>query len=91
MATRFAISSLTEAAAYLVHPVLGSRLIECTRLVLAVENRTVHEIFGSPDDMKFHSSMTLFSRVNAPSSQIFRDALAKYFNGVEDRLTIERI
>src|SRR5271166_3919505 len=61
---QYAISSREEARAYLQHPVLGSRLKDCTRLVLLVEGRSVEEIFGSPDDMKFRSSMTLFSQVS---------------------------
>src|SRR4029077_21032235 len=60
MAQRYAIASLDEAKAYAAHPVLGARLRECTALVLAVEDKSVHAIFGSPDDLKFHSCMTLF-------------------------------
>ena len=60
-ARHFGIGSLAEARAYLAHPLLGSRLIECTRTVLATEGRSLHAIFGSPDDMKFQSSMTLFA------------------------------
>src|ERR1700742_60135 len=62
MAERFAIGSLEEARAYLGHGVLGVRLRECTELVNAVEGKTVGEIFGFPDHLKFHSSMTLFAR-----------------------------
>src|SRR5690242_13482237 len=61
MAQRYAISSRKEAAAYLAHDILGPRLVECTRLVLAVQGKTIHAILGSPDDLKFRSSMTLFS------------------------------
>ena len=57
----YALASLEEARAYLAHPLLGPRLIECTNLVNAVEGRSAHQIFGSPDDLKFHSSMTLFA------------------------------
>src|SRR3954451_18865691 len=64
-AQNYAISSIDEARAYLQHPVLGARLRECTQLVNAIEDRTVLEIFGSPDDLKFHSSMTLFAEAGA--------------------------
>ena len=86
MARRYALASLAEAEAYLAHSILGLRLIECSEIVNAVDGRTVHEIFGSPDDMKFHSCMTLFASVpEAPA--IFEEALAKYFVGAPDRLT----
>ena len=87
MARRFALSGVDAASAYLAHPVLGPRLIECTRLVLAVEGRTAHEIFGSPDDLKFRSSMTLFARA-APGPSAFADALGKYYGGIEDPRTL---
>jgi uncharacterized protein (DUF1810 family) len=87
MAQRFAIGSLEEAEAYLFHPVLGLRLIECTGLVNKVEGRSIHAIFGSPDDMKFHSSMTLFSCVTGASPS-FTAALNKYFDGKRDRATL---
>jgi uncharacterized protein (DUF1810 family) len=86
----FAISSLDEARAYLNHPVLGPRLKECTQLVLLTEGRSVEQIFGSPDDMKFRSSMTLFARVS-PDNSVFADALQKYFQGVPDQLTLDRL
>lgn len=86
----FAISSRDEARAYLQHPVLGPRLKECTRLVLLVEGRAVDDIFGSPDDLKFRSSMTLFAQIS-PDDDIFLRALQKYFGGVPDRLTLERL
>jgi len=87
MAQRYAIGSLEEARAYLAHSVLGARLRECSELVLAVEGRTVHEIFGSPDDMKFRSCMTLFHRA-APGEAVFTDCLKKYFEGQEDPQTL---
>jgi uncharacterized protein (DUF1810 family) len=65
MAHRFAIASREEAVAYLGHGLLGSRLRECTALINAVEGRTIMEILGSPDDLKFHSSMTLFDAVSS--------------------------
>src|SRR5579872_4597130 len=89
MANAFGISSRQEAKAYLDHPVLGWRLRECTRLVNLVEGRTIDEIFGYPDRLKFCSSMTLFARV-ASDNQVFNDALQKYFGGEPDPLTLER-
>ena len=90
MAQRYAIASLDEARAYLANGILGARLKECVALVVAVEGKTVHEIFGYPDDLKFRSSLTLFARA-APQEKIFRDALQKYFAGEEDKATLERI
>ncbi len=87
MAQTFAISSLDEAKAYLQHPVLGERLRECVRLVNGVEGRTRHEIFGSPDDMKFHSSMTLFALAD-PDEPLFASALRKYCDGKQDSKTV---
>jgi len=86
----YAISSRQEAAAYLQHPILGPRLKECTQLVLDVENRSAEEIFGSPDDLKFRSSMTLFAQVS-PDDDIFARALQQYFHGVQDQLTLDRL
>jgi uncharacterized protein (DUF1810 family) len=90
-AIEFGISSRQEAEAYLKHPVLGPRLIECTGLVNLVENRSISQIFSSPDDLKFRSSMSLFSSVAPQDSvfQAFEDALEKYFGGVPDPLTLE--
>ena len=90
MSRKFAISSLDEARAYLAHPVLGTRLDECTRLVNAVEGRSIGQIFGSPDDMKFRSSMTLFS-VAAPENLVFARALDMYFGGETDALTLRAL
>jgi len=84
----YGIGSLAEAEAYWHHPVLGSRLEECTRLVIHVEKRPIEQILGYPDDLKFRSSMTLFSRA-APQSPIFTQALDKYFAGKPDPLTLE--
>ncbi len=86
----FAIRSLEESRAYLHHPVLGPRLVECTKAVNALAGRTVHEIFGSPDDMKFRSSMTLFERVSEAGS-VFAVALEKYFAGQRDARTLELV
>lgn len=86
----FAISSRAEAQAYLQHPVLAARLQDCTQLVLLVEGRSVEQIFGSPDDLKFRSSMTLFAHVS-PGHSIFQKALQKYFGGVPDGMTLDRL
>jgi uncharacterized protein (DUF1810 family) len=87
MAQRYAIASPDEARAYLEHSVLGARLRECSGLVLAVPGKTAHDIFGSPDDLKFHSSMTLFHRA-APAEPVFGECLRKYFAGQQDALTL---
>ena len=83
----YAIKSLDEARQYLDHPVLGPRLLECTHLVLAIEGKSAREIFGSPDDMKLRSSMTLFARAASPASPFAR-VLDKYFQGQPDERTI---
>lgn len=77
MAREYAIASGDEAKAYLDHPVLGPRLRECTQLVLDIQGRTLQDIFGSPDDLKFRSSMTLFAGV-AQNHSLFAAALKKY-------------
>ncbi len=89
MARRYAIASIGEARAYLDHPVLGLRLRECTGLVLAWPDRSLHDIFGSPDDMKFCSSMTLFAQA-VDKEEIFSEAI-DMFCGVPDRSTLERL
>jgi uncharacterized protein (DUF1810 family) len=89
-AQKYAIASREEARAYLEHPLLGARLLECTQLVLAVQGRSAHAIFGSPDDLKFRSCMTLFARA-ADDSQLFEQALQKYFGGAPDPLTLGRL
>ena len=86
MSQHFAIGSLDEARAYLAHPVLGPRLRECARLVLAVEGRTAEEILGSTDAMKLRSSMTLFHRA-APGEPEFALVLDRYYDGVADQAT----
>jgi len=90
MANKFGISSRGEAEAYLGHSVLGPRLRECTRLVNLVEGRTIEQIFGYPDNLKFRSSMTLFSCVGS-DNEFFVAALQKYFGGQPDRLTLARL
>lgn len=87
MAQRFAIASRAEAEAYLAHGTLGPRLIDCTRLVLAVKNRTINEILGSPDDLKFRSSMTLFGAVS--DNPVFASAITVYYAGVGDEATLD--
>ena len=90
-ARRFALQSLGEARDYFDHPILGERLRQCTRAVLSDTTRSsAFDIFGSPDDLKFHSSMTLFSRA-APHEPLFRRALVAFFEGVEDIETIKRL
>lgn len=93
MSIRYAISSLAEAKAYLEHPVLGARLFECVKIVVDLDGRTASDIFGYPDDLKFHSSMTLFAHVPSMSQEdpIFSRALNKYFAGKEDAATIKRL
>jgi uncharacterized protein (DUF1810 family) len=90
MAVTYGISSREEAEAYLKHPVLGPRLRECTRLVNLIEGRSIHQILGYPDDLKFKSSMSLFASI-APDEHVFKEALQKYFGGKLDRLTLERL
>ena len=85
---RYAIRSTAEARAYLAHPLLGPRLIECFEAALRVEGRAAHEIFGSPDDLKFRSCATLFARVASPGS-VFQRALDEYFGGEGDPRTLE--
>ncbi|HEY9302741.1 MAG TPA: DUF1810 domain-containing protein [Mycobacterium sp.] len=89
-AARYAISSLGEARAYLRHELLGPRLHECTQLVNTVQGRSIGEIFGSPDDMKVRSSMTLFAHATE-DNQDFVELLDRYYHGEEDPLTLERL
>jgi uncharacterized protein (DUF1810 family) len=90
MAREFAISSLEEAKAFLSHPILGPRLRECTRLVNLLAGRSISQIFGYPDDLKFRSCMTLFAHATS-DNQVFTEALRKYFGGEFDPLTLERL
>lgn len=88
-ARRFGLSGLEEARAYLAHAVLGQRLRECTQLLLAVEGRSAHEIFGSPDDLKLRSCLTLFAQAApAREDRVFGEALAKYYGGEPDPVTL---
>ncbi len=84
----YAIKSIGEAEAYLRHPVLGPRLMECAEAAIAVEGRTALEIFGSPDDMKLRSCATLFASISSPGS-VFHRLLEKYFEGKPDERTIK--
>lgn len=88
MAQRYAIGSRDEAKAYLAHPTLGPRLRECTEIVNSVEGRSANDVFGSPDDVKFRSSMTLFNAVAGDSSP-FRTALKRYYDDEPDTNTLE--
>jgi uncharacterized protein (DUF1810 family) len=90
MAQKYAISCLDEAKAYLAHRLLGQRLQECTKLVSAVQGRSIEEIFGYPDHLKFHSSMTLFAHA-ADDKRIFTEALGKYFRSEFDPQTVARL
>ena len=83
----YALHSLEEARAWLSHPILGARLLDCTALVNAVEGRSIHQILGSPDDLKFRSCMTLFAAAD-PAEATFRRALEKYHDGAPDPETI---
>jgi len=89
-ARRYGISSLDEARAYLAHPTLGPRLRECARLVSQIDGRSAGDIFGSPDDLKVRSSMTLFARATDDNAD-FRAVLDKLYDGIEDALTVERL
>lgn len=88
MSQKYAIESQEEAEAYSEHPILGSRLRECTQLVMNVEGRRAEQIFHYPDNLKFRSCMTLFE-LSATDNGIFRDALLKYFDGKPDQLTLD--
>ena len=90
MAQKYAISSVAEATEYLNHPDLGKRLRECTRLVTVINGRSIEDIFGYPDHLKFHSSMTLFARAT-DDNRVFLDALKKYYRSEFDQPTLERL
>jgi uncharacterized protein (DUF1810 family) len=87
-AQHYGISGLAEATVYVQHPLLGPRLRDCTKLVTEVEGRSVAQIFGSPDDLKFRSCMTLFAHATA-DNRIFVEALTLFYPDQEDRLTVE--
>jgi len=87
MAHRYGLASLAEAQAYAQHPVLGARLVDCLARVLQVEGRTARQIFGTPDDLKFRSSMTLFE-LAMPAEPRFGQAIDRHFGGVRDTATL---
>lgn len=88
MSRRYAIRSLDEARAYLDHPVLGQRLVECAEAALGVEGRSAREIFGSPDDLKLRSCATLFGAVTPPDS-VFARLLDRFYEGERDDRTLQ--
>jgi uncharacterized protein (DUF1810 family) len=87
-ARRYSIRSVAEAVAYMEHPILGPRLRECFEALLALEGRSAHEIFGSPDDLKLNSCATLFAHVSEPGS-VFGSVLDRYFDGAPDDKTLK--
>jgi uncharacterized protein (DUF1810 family) len=87
MSKRYSIKSLAEAEAYLRHPILGPRLVECCEAALGIEGRSAHDIFGSPDDIKLRSCATLFARVS-PAGSVFESLLDQYFQGDRDDRTL---
>jgi uncharacterized protein (DUF1810 family) len=90
MASRYAITCLDEARAYLEHPLLGPRLEQCAKIIEPKLQRTARQIFGAPDDMKLHSSMTLFAAA-APERKVFQAVLDTFFDGIPDPLTLDRL
>ena len=90
MARAYAIQSLEEARRYLAHPVLGARLRECCQALMNVRGKSAHDIFSSPDDLKFRSSLTLFAEA-APEELLFFNLLEKYFDGDADEATLEKL
>ena len=88
LSKRYSIKSLGEARAYLAHPVLGPRLLECAEAVVSVEGRSATEVFGSPDDLKLRSCATLFASVTPPGS-VFERLLGKYYRGRRDDKTLQ--
>lgn len=88
IAKHFGLESRDEALAYWQHPILGKRLVECTRLVLAQHHTTAHDILGSPDDLKLRSCMTLFAQV-APEEPVFQQVLARFYGGLPDESTLK--
>ena len=90
LSQKYAIRNLSEAMAYISHPILGPRLIECAEAVLGIEGHSATEIFGTPDDMKLWSCATLFEIVSPPGS-VFERLLTKYYGGRRDPLTLEAV
>jgi uncharacterized protein (DUF1810 family) len=89
MAHRFGLADLEDAKAYAAHPVLGRRLRDCVALMLAIDGKSASEVLGSPDDLKFRSCLTLFGR--ATGDPLFAEALAKYYGGQDDPLTLRAL
>jgi uncharacterized protein (DUF1810 family) len=89
-AQRYAVADLAEARAYLAHPVLGPRLVECAEALLKVPGRSATQILGTPDDLKLRSSMTLFARA-ADDPAVFRAVLDRYYGGEDDPATLQRL
>jgi uncharacterized protein (DUF1810 family) len=86
----YGIASLAEARSYLDHPLLGPRLVECTLIVTSIEDHSLRQVFGTPDDLKFRSSMTLFAQA-ASQNAIFLEALNKFCGGIFDPATMDRL
>ena len=86
----YAIKDIAEARAYLQHPILGPRLTECAEALLPIRGRSAHDIFGSPDDMKLKSCMTLFAHISS-SESVFVKVLDHYYGGERDRKTLKRL
>jgi uncharacterized protein (DUF1810 family) len=84
---RFAIQSLQEATAYLDHPILGPRLLECTQVLLLARDKPIRQVLGTPDDMKFRSSMTLFAQATT-TNHLFVESIDAHFDGKFDDLTL---
>ncbi|MDQ8019424.1 MAG: DUF1810 domain-containing protein [Bordetella sp.] len=91
MAQRYAIASREEAEVYLAHPLLGARLRECAALVLAARGPDIDDILGPPDDLKFHSCMTLFDAVAPTGETLFAQCLERFFGGTRDAATLSSL
>ncbi len=89
-AQRYGIRGLAEAKAYLDHPILGPRLVECMQTILTIPDRSAFEIFGSPDDLKLRSCATLFAELSSGRS-IFTEVLERFFEATPDPLTLQRL
>ncbi|GAB4020900.1 DUF1810 domain-containing protein [Spirosoma migulaei] len=83
----YAINDIQEASDYLEHPILGNRLVEIANAMLQIEGKSANQILGNPDDLKLHSSMTLFSLLDQ-TDPVFQAVLGKYFNGIPDQRTL---
>ena len=90
MTKRFGLESLQDAQSYLAHPIVGPRLLECTDTTNRIIGKSAYEVFGSPDDLKFRSSMTLFAKAH-PDRGAFADTLLKYYPDGQDPLTLRLV